>query len=257
MSDSALSLRGVSKSFFGVDALVDVSLDVRPGETFAILGPNGSGKSTLIEVAARTIEPDSGTVAIGGRSAMHLAHHQLAAIGVGRVFQTPLPIDGMRVADRLALARYACSTTWERMKPGGITRTGRTILEEFGSWAGAPIAIPAGDEWVGALSYVEQRHLELIIAAYIGRTVLLLDEPTAGLSAEERLPVVSLLRRLVAAGVAVLLVEHDLDFVRRVADRACVIEQGSILRTGSATEVLGSPELSEIYLGVAPADARG
>jgi ABC-type branched-subunit amino acid transport system ATPase component len=255
MSPPALSLRGVSKSFSGVRALAEVGLDLWPGHTLAILGPNGSGKSTMIEVAARSLEPDSGVVEIGGRSIMNIGAHRLAGLGIGRVFQTPVPLDDLRVSDRLALSCYSQLPWRDRLRPRGILARATFVLAGYDDWTVAAGLAGRLSARMGNLTYAEQRYLDLASAAHLGRRLLLLDEPTAGLSGEERLPVIDLLRRLAARGVAILLVEHDLDFVARVADRACVMERGSIRRSGPAAEVLASGELAEIYLGGVPADA--
>lgn len=246
MTSSALSLIEVSRAFGPVQALADVSVEVPPGVAVAVVGPNGSGKSTLLGVAGLSLLPDFGDIQLAGKSILGCRPWQLPNLGVGRVYQMPSPHPNGLVAERLALARYAHSSAWRRLRPGGAAQ------------AEVPAAFMADLERLGladqlrapmaSLTYAERRYLDLAAASLAGRSVLLLDEPTAGLSQEERRPVVDTLLRLKAAGVAILLVEHDLNFIRTVADQCVVLEQGCVCCSGSVMDVLASRELKKLYL---------
>lgn len=258
----ALSARGVAVRFGGVRALDDVALDVLPGEVHALVGPNGSGKTTLLRVLSGALVPDAGEVTVGG-DVLRPAGGQAPRVHAGVVRTTQHTVAlaaltpavqaraGARVADgrRAPVWRHLLGAPSSGVDDARRAARAATALETAGLAAVA-------DTPTEQLTAGEQRLLQLARALATGATALLLDEPAAGMSAPERERLAAVLRAVAAQDVSVVLVEHDMRLVGRVADRVTVLADGRVLMTATPDEVRADPRVRAVYLGAAWDDAR-
>jgi branched-chain amino acid transport system ATP-binding protein len=243
-----LECRGVSRHFGALAAVADVSIAVAPGEIRAIIGPNGAGKSTLFNVIAGVLAPTRGTVLFRGEPLNGLAPYAVAARGIARTFQLTALFPRLTALENVRLAAQARTAGRWRFLGGGATRTltthaARGWLERVGI---AHLAsVPAG-----LLSHGDQRLLEIAMALAQRPALLLLDEPTQGLSVEETGRTVALLRELLVGGaLTVLLVEHDMEVVFSLAHHITVLHQGRVIGEGPPDDVKRSPAVQAAYLG--------
>ena len=244
--NALLETRNLTKSFGGIRATNDLSLAVAPGELHAIIGPNGAGKTTLITQLIGTARPDTGTILYKGRDITNLPAHRRARLGLTRSFQITSLIMEMSVLDNVALAVQARQgSSFRFIKPvrSDVTLTDRAmaVLAEVG------LAEKANTP-VQALSHGEHRHIEIAIALASEADCMLLDEPMAGLGAEESAAMVRLLSGLKGKHTVVL-IEHDMDAVFALADRISVLVYGAIIATGTPQEIRGNAEVEAAYLG--------
>ena len=246
MSEVILATQGLTRHFGGLAAVSDVSLEACMGQLHAVIGPNGAGKSTLINMLSGDLLPSSGTVTIGGRDVTGLAAHQISRMGVGRsyqktnVFLTFTAFENCRLA---AQSRQKSSMRFFRPahRMADVNRAAEAAL------AAAGLEGRAGSI-ASALSHGEQRQLEIAMTLATEPRLLLLDEPLAGMGAEESTSMVALLKRLVETH-AILLVEHDMDAVFALAHRLTVMVNGQVLASGSPAEIRANPKVQEAYLG--------
>jgi branched-chain amino acid transport system ATP-binding protein len=242
----ALSVEGLTHSFGGLQALNGVTLDAAVGERLVIVGPNGAGKTTLFNVVTGLIRPAGGRVRLLGRDVTGLAPHRRVRLGLGRTFQITTLFPRLTVlesvllavqgADRARFALHRPVTAYPQL----LAAT-EALLAEWD--LGARRHVPTRE-----LSYGEQRQVELILALAARPRVLLLDEPTAGLSPAETAAVAAMIERF-PPDVTILLIEHDMDVALALAHRVIVLVQGRVLATGSRDEVRQDPRVAEIYLG--------
>ncbi|MEM6618198.1 MAG: ABC transporter ATP-binding protein [Pseudomonadota bacterium] len=241
-----LSVAGLSKSFGGVTATDDVSLDVAPGEIHAIIGPNGAGKTTLISQLSGALPPDSGKIELLGRDITRVPAHRRAKLGLTRSFQITSLIMDMTVADNVALAAQARQGhSFRFLAPA----RGQASLREAALSELRRVGLDTrADEPVRALSHGEHRLIEIAVALASGANLMLLDEPMAGLGAEESARMVEFLRTL-KGDKTILLIEHDMDAVFALADRISVLVYGRIIATGDPERIRSDPAVREAYLG--------
>jgi branched-chain amino acid transport system permease protein len=240
-----LEASNVAKSYGSLSVLQDISLTVRAGELVSLVGPNGAGKTTLMRCLSDGAETFSGRVRIAGRDTKGLTPDRIVALGVGRKFQVASVFESLTVAECLRLAR----TSQER--PSALTRAETLALPaatiEILSLTGLDqqLATPAR-----LLSHGQKQALELSMVVAMEPLLILLDEPTAGLTKAERSMTGAVLKRLTAElGLAAILVEHDLDFVREISSRIVVLHQGRLMLDGGVDEVVNSELVSSIYAG--------
>ncbi len=245
-----LSCSGVSKSFGGLQALVDVSFELDRGEVLGIIGPNGAGKTTLINIVAGVYPPDAGAVALDGRAVTGSPPHVMARLGVARTFQNVRLFRTMTVFDNVLVAREKFSLAGLRQAVPWLgheaaRRGRRTALEslEFVGLAGR------AQVCAGELPFGDQRRLEIARALALSPRYLLLDEPAAGMNEEETTGLAADIRRMVERGRAVLLIEHDISLIRRVSSRVLALNFGRPLVSGTPDDVLAHPSVVEAYLG--------
>ena len=224
----------------------DVALAVRAGERRALIGPNGAGKTTLFNLISGELPASSGTITLFGRDVTRAAAHRRAALGLARTFQITNVFSSLTVLENCLLAVQALSPVKLAMhRPLGryadLHARARTTLEAVG------LADLAGAT-VQHLSHGEQRQLEIALALATRPRVLLLDEPTAGLSPAESQLMAALLRRLDPA-MTLLIIEHDMDIALEIAERVTVLHYGRVVADGRRDEVKGDPLVREIYLG--------
>jgi branched-chain amino acid transport system permease protein len=236
---------GVEKSFGALRVLRGVSLDMRAGEILCIVGPNGAGKSTLINIITDTREVSDGSVVLQGSDRKRASPARVARLGVGRTFQGANLMETYTVADSLFIAhrRGATPSLWRRTSE--IPASAAVLALDQATGLTEVLDIRVAD-----LSHGKRQALELSMALALEPELLLLDEPTAGLTQEERATVGELLRNLRSRGLGIVLIEHDLDFVRTITDRVAVLHQGVVGVEGPVEEVVGSALVREIYLGV-------
>jgi branched-chain amino acid transport system ATP-binding protein len=244
----ALSLSNVCKAFGGLRAVDEVSLEVRPGERRALIGPNGAGKTTLFSLISGEQPVSGGRIAIFGRDVTRLAPYRRAALGLSRTYQITNLFPRLTVLDNCLLAVQALKPVKFHLHrslaryPDLFARA-RAVLGAVG------LAAQAG-EVVRNLSHGEQRQLEIALALAGSPRLLLLDEPTAGLSPAESQMMTALLKTLDPA-LTLLVIEHDMDVAFALTDRITVLHYGRIVADGLAREVRADPLVQEIYLGAA------
>jgi len=245
-----LELRAVSKSFGGLTAVRDVSLCLAEKEVRAIIGPNGAGKSTLFNIIAGTFPPSAGDIIFNGASLAGRSSHEICQFGISRTFQITSIYRGLTAHENVRLAAQAKDSRRARMLgahavfEAAATRA-EVALEQLGLTAVA-------NRTAGLLSHGDQRLLELAMAVAQSPRVLLLDEPTQGLSVEETAQTVETLANLLSRqSVAVLLVEHDMEVVFRLAHAITVLHRGAVLAEGTPEVVRADTEVQRAYLGEA------
>ena len=240
-----LSLRDLSKSFGGVVAVDRVTLEVRAGEVHALIGPNGAGKTTLIHQVSGSLPADTGQILFEERDITRLAAHERVRAGLARSYQVTSIFRRFSVLDNLALAVQARSgSSFSFWRPLAAERA---LFDEARDIA-ARINLTRVDVPAASLSHGEQRALEVGLALATRPMLLLLDEPMAGMGPEESKRMIDLVRR-VRESVTVLLVEHDMDAVFRLADRISVMVNGRLIATGAPEAIRRNEEVRRAYLG--------
>jgi urea transport system ATP-binding protein len=237
-----LELQGIAVEFDGFWALEGVDLAVDQGELRFLIGPNGAGKTTLIDVVTGLTRSSHGTVRFEGQVVTGLREHQIVRRGIGRSFQTPTVFDALTVAENLDLAEsFRRRVTSLLRRARRASEAVATTLDNIGltAVAGQP---------AGVLSHGQKQWLEIGMLLMQDPQLLLLDEPVAGMSPDERLATGTLLERL-AGERTIVVVEHDMAFLRRFARRVTVLHEGKVLREGTVEEVQSDPAVREVYLG--------
>jgi branched-chain amino acid transport system ATP-binding protein len=240
-----LSTSGVGVNFGALAALSNVNLEIASGERRAVIGPNGAGKTTLFDVISGERRPTRGKVLVDGMDVTRLSPWRRARLGLARTFQRSTLFPGLTVKENLALAiRTRLRAGW-RFWP---SRLERTIAAEVESRLDSAGLGPAAKKQARTLAHGQQRMLEVELALAARPRLLLLDEPMAGLSGEERQAAVRRLRAL-PEEVTLVLVEHDLDVVFTLASRVSVLDHGVLIADGTAAQVRADPRVQEVYLG--------
>jgi branched-chain amino acid transport system ATP-binding protein len=243
---SVLQLDGISKRFGGVVATDGVTLGIEAGEVHALIGPNGAGKTTLIGQISGNIATDAGSIRFLGEDITRLAQHQRVARGLARSYQITSIFKRFSVLDNLALAVQARSgSSFSFWRPvaseAALFDEARGIAKEVG-------LDKRENDLAGSLAHGEQRALEVGLALATRPRLVLLDEPMAGMGPEESQRIITLIARI-RAQVTVLLVEHDMDAVFRLADRITVLVNGRVIASGRPDEIRTHPEVKRAYLG--------
>lgn len=246
MSDTLLRIEGLTKRFGGVTATDFLSLDIRRGELHALIGPNGAGKSTLIAQMMGEIAPDSGTIVLEQRPLDGLSTPRRVRRGLGRTFQIAQLLTQSTALDNVAIAVQA--HRGHSFRFGGDPRNSPSLRGEAMTLLEQAGLSECADTPVAHLAHGEQKQLELAIALAGKPTLLLLDEPLAGLGPAESTRMVEILRTL-KGKITMLLVEHDMDAVYALADRISVLVYGHIIASGSAAEIRANAEVRTAYLG--------
>jgi branched-chain amino acid transport system ATP-binding protein len=244
---SLLEVRALTKRFGGLVATDGLDLSVAVGELHAVIGPNGAGKTTLIGQLAGTLRPDAGSIVLDGVDLTHRSAHARVARGIARSYQVTNVFRRFTALDNAVLAVQACAgSSFRFWRPAAreavLFDRARTLLERVGLQHRADI--PAG-----ALAHGEQRQLEVALALASRPRLLLLDEPMAGMGPDESERMVALIAGL-KGGITIVLVEHDMDAVFRLADRISVLVYGRVLATGTPADIRANPDVREAYLGV-------
>jgi len=243
---SALTVRGLGKSYGGVQALRDVSFSVAAGELVAMIGPNGAGKTTCFNLVNGQLSPDDGEILLGERSLVGLAPREIWRLGVGRTFQITATFGSMTVRENVQMALVSC----ERRLYSPLVAFDRLcvaqadhLLERVGMRAQA-------ERVCALLAYGDLKRVELAIALANRPRLLLMDEPTAGMAPEERGQLMALAQTLAKSeSIAVLFTEHDMDVVFGYADRVLVLHSGELVAAGAPGEIRADARVQELYLG--------
>ena len=244
---TALALRGITWRVGGVAIVDNVDLDLAPGEFLAVIGPNGAGKTSLFNLVSGLRRPSAGTVAVNGRDVTTLSPHRRARLGLGRTFQTSAVFGSLTVAENVRLAvqarRGGSMRLWRSARlEREVARESTEVLEQV-TLAGRDTAL------AGTLAHGEKRKLEIALLLAAQPTVMLLDEPMAGVSAEEVPALVDVVRGLTRSGQSVLMVEHHMDVVLDLADRVAVMHHGAMLVCDTPAVVMANRTVQEAYLG--------
>jgi len=245
----SLTVQGVNKSFGGLKALNNVNLRVETGSVHAIIGPNGAGKSTLLNCFVGKLEPDTGTVMFEGDSLLNRQPHEINQLGVARVFQTPEIFPDLSLLENVMIPAFAhrdgaFRLNWMPRVDGEneIRDQAMHMLDDVG------LADTKADH-AGALSRGDKRRLELAMCLVQEPRLLLLDEPTAGMSRADTNNTIDLLKRIGERGITKIVIEHDMHVVFSLAHKVSVMAQGTVIAEGSPEEIRGNPKVQEAYLG--------
>jgi branched-chain amino acid transport system ATP-binding protein len=250
-----LELTHVEKRFGGLRVACDLSLTVGEQEIVAVIGPNGAGKSTLFNLITGIYQPDGGDIKFRGTSLARQAPHAITHLGIARTFQTLRLFLNMSVLENVTAAAYAHAgqgllptllrTRQWRQEEAMIQARAEEKLAFFGT----RLQGYRHDQPAYALSYANRRRLEIARAMMTGATLLLLDEPTAGMNPVEAAEMTALVGELRAAGYTILLIEHNMHLVESIADRVVVLDHGEKIAEGSFAEVTSRAEVITAYLG--------
>lgn len=249
VAEALLEVSALEVDFDGFRAIDGLDLRVREGELRFLIGPNGAGKTTLIDAITGLVKPSGGSIRFAGEELAGRAEHRIVRAGVGRTFQTPSVFDKLTVLENLDLA--ACFRNSYRVLLRRRRATVPAVEEALDTIRlTGSAAVPAG-----TLSHGQRQWLEIGMLLVQEPRLLLLDEPVAGMTKEERSRTGDLLRTI-AERRTVVVIEHDMEFVRRFATRVTVLHEGKILCDGSVAEIKADPVVQEVYLGRAR-DQRG
>ena len=248
-----MSVKGLARSFGGIQAVNDCSFDVRPGRITGLIGPNGAGKTTVFNVITGFLGADRGSIQLRGREILGLSPHQVQRLGVVRTFQHLRLWGKMSVLENVLLG---CATSVGENVLSLFLRAGAVraeaarareraaeVLEFFGLAARA-------HEFAEDLAYPEQKLLSMARIFAADAPVMLLDEPASGLDGESLRRIVPLVRSLVDHGKTVLLIEHNMELISELSDDVVFLHQGRVLAAGAPAEITRDPALTEIYFGV-------
>lgn len=248
-----LRIKNLTLSFGGLKALDDVSFHVEPGEIYAIIGPNGAGKSTIFNAISRIYTPDKGNITYGGKDLLALAPHQVVNIGISRTFQNIELFEKATVLQNLLVGRHAqTQRNWlkEFFFLPSVRRSeheNRFAVEEVLDLLDMQ---QYRDEMVADLPYGARKNVELARALCVGPKILLLDEPASGLNPEETTDMSFWLKDIKEQlGVTIVMVEHDMNLVGRMANRVLALNNGKVLFIGTVDEVQGNKDVQSAYLG--------
>jgi branched-chain amino acid transport system ATP-binding protein len=246
---AALEVSGLKKSFGGLKALNDVNLTVQFGTVHAIIGPNGAGKSTLLNAFVGRLIPDAGSVVFDGISLVGLPPHQINQAGVVRVFQTPEIFGELTLLDNVLIPAFSHRdgefelNGWSRAaEQASVHEAAKHMLEDVGLYGKRNMV-------ANSLSRGDKRRLELAMCLAQEPKLLLLDEPTAGMSRADTNSTIDLLQRLGDGKVTKIIIEHDMHVVFSLAEKISVMAQGAIIAEGAPEAIKTDPRVQEAYLG--------
>lgn len=244
-----LEVQDVNKRFGGLQALNNVNLSVEPQTVHAIIGPNGAGKSTLLNCFVGRLTPDTGTVMFNGKSLLGIKPHEINQTGVARVFQTPEIFGDLTLIENIMIPAFArrdgafTLNAWPRTDAASEIRDKALhILEDVG-------LVEKRDDVAGSLSRGDKRRLELAMCLVQDPKLLLLDEPTAGMSRADTNNTIDLLKKIGERGITKIVIEHDMHVVFSLASKISVLAQGTVIAEGTPEEIKGDPKVQEAYLG--------
>ena len=243
-TDQVLRIENLTVSFDGFRAVDGLSLSVDKNELRVIIGPNGAGKTTLLDMICGKTRPSSGRVLFKGQDLTHLPEHRIVRLGVGRKFQTPSVYEDLTVIENFEISIPDAHGILRSLR----FRRDDEVLKRIRAMAAQVFLQDRLQEKAGRLSHGQKQWLEIGMLLMQEPELLLLDEPVAGMSPREREQTGELLQRI-SAGKSVVVIEHDMDFVKRIAHKVTVLHQGRVLSEGSAAQVQADPKVIDVYLG--------
>ncbi|WP_413745449.1 urea ABC transporter ATP-binding protein UrtD [Synechococcus sp. MIT S9507] len=246
MPTPILELNDVSVDFDGFFALTDLSLALHPGELRSIIGPNGAGKTTFLDVITGKVKPTKGSVSLRGQSILGLSEQKISRLGVGRKFQTPRVFENLSVIRNLEFAASPNKSPFKLMFET-LTSTVKDEVHRIMDYVGLA---PYAKAEAGSLSHGQKQWLAISMLVAQSPDVILLDEPVAGLTDEETSRTAELIKSL-AGDHTVVVIEHDMEFIRDLGAPVTVLHQGQLLTQGMIEDVKQDPRVIEVYLGQA------
>jgi urea transport system ATP-binding protein len=244
VNESILATENLTKDFDGFKAINNLNFSMSPGELRVVIGPNGAGKTTFLDLITGKVKPTTGQVLFKGRNLLRYSEEQISRLGIGRKFQTPRVYLNLTARENLELAANRTKDVWgtlfKKLSKSERDRVG-ILLETIG-------LISKADRLADLLSHGEKQRLEIGMLVAQSPDLLLVDEPVAGLTDEETENVGNLLLTL-SESHAILVIEHDMEFVRQIARKVTVLHEGTVLCEGSIDEVQHDPRVIEVYLG--------
>jgi len=247
-----LRVSGVTKRFGGLVAVDDASFEVPRGEVFALIGPNGAGKTTLFNCITGIYVPTLGSVVFDGNEITGAKPHQVSKLGIARTFQNIHLFDYMTALDNVRLGRHVrmhakvwdslFNTPMAKHEEAAVTERARELMEFMGISAFA-------EDYARNLPYGQQRRLEIARALATDPKLLLLDEPAAGFTPQEKVELMDLVRQILDLGITVFLIEHDMKVVMGISNRIVVLDHGEKIAEGVPEEVRANQRVIEAYLG--------
>lgn len=248
---NVLEISGVNKSFAGLQALSDINLKIQQGGTHAIIGPNGAGKSTLLNTCIGLLKPDSGQIEFKGRDLTQgMLPHEINQMGISRVFQTPQIFPELTLLQNVMIPAFAHRDGSFKLNIFKALREEKNLEDEALSLLSDLNMAEQRDITAGSLSRGNKRRLELAMCLIQHPSLLLLDEPTAGMARHDTNRTIELLEN-VAKDITKVIIEHDMHVVFSLADKISVLAQGAIIAEGVPDEIKGHPKVREAYLGSA------
>ena len=244
MPTPILELNDVSVDFDGFFALTDLSISLEHGELRSIIGPNGAGKTTFLDVITGKVKPTKGSVSLRGSSIVGLSEQKISRLGVGRKFQTPRVFENLTVSRNLELAASPSKMPFNLMFES-LNNTAKDEVYRLMDYVGLA---PYAKSLAGSLSHGQKQWLAISMLVAQSPDIILLDEPVAGLTDEETNRTAELIKSL-AGEHTVVVIEHDMEFIRDLAAPVTVLHQGQLLTEGSLDEVKSDPKVIEVYLG--------